>query len=75
MANYVLSKPQRVIALCAAMEIQAAARVTLHTILKVYTELRNDFIGEKVMVHKIGYPKEPDMPRLDMRGSTVVGFI
>lgn len=43
------------------------ARVTLHTVSKVNTELRNDLIGIKVTVQEVGYPKE-----LDMRCSTVV---
>lgn len=52
--------------LSATIEIQAP-RVALCTILNVNTELRNYFLGEEVTVCKVGYPKESDMPRLDMR--------
>lgn len=34
--------------------------------------LRNDFVGEKVTVDEVSYSEESDMPRLDMRGSTVI---
>lgn len=60
--------------LSAALKIQATIQlsrntgiVTLHTIFKVSSELRNDFIGEKLMVHEIGNPEDSDM-----RGFTVV---
>lgn len=43
----------------------------LSTIFKVVLDLRNDFKGGKLTVQKVGYSKESDMPKLDMRGSTV----
>lgn len=37
----------------------------------VRTELRNDFTVQKLTVHSVGYPKESDIPRSYIRGSTV----
>lgn len=37
----------------------------------VSTVLRNDLRGKKCMVHEVNYPKEPDMPRSNMKDSTV----
>lgn len=36
----------------------AAESVALRTIFKVGTKIRGDFIGNKFMVHKVGYSKE-----------------
>lgn len=48
--------------------------VALRTILKVSTKLLNDFKRGKIMVHEVDYPEKSDMPRLDMRGSTVCKY-
>lgn len=61
-------KAALVIVSSAAIKIQPLI-VALRTISMVSTEIRNDFIGKKFMVHKVGYPEEStNMPRSDMRG-------
>lgn len=44
----------------------------MRSIFKVIIEVRNYFLGKKRMIHEVGYPEESDMPRSDMRGSTVL---
>lgn len=50
-ANYVPRKPQIVIASFALIEVQAP-RVKLHTIFKVSTQLRNDFLEKKAHAYQ-----------------------
>lgn len=49
-----------------------APRVALCTIFMVNIELRNNFICEKVLYHKVGYPVESDVLRSKMSGSAVM---
>lgn len=72
-ANFVPSKPQIVIASSAPFEIQAPI-VALRTILQGSTDIRNDFIGNKMKVHEVGYPESSNIPRSDMKGRTVVKY-
>lgn len=77
MANYAPRKPQIGIGLSyhpprSRSKRRAAGRVTLHTISKVSTDLRNDFIGKNSHGSQGQLSRaESDMPRLDIRGSTV----
>lgn len=70
-ANFAPSKPQIVIASSDSFEIQAPI-VALRTILQVSTDIRNDFIGNKLKVNEVGYPESSNIPRSDMKCTTVV---
>lgn len=70
-ANFPPIKPQIAIASSAPFEIQAPI-VALRTILQVSTDIRNDFIGNKLKVHEVGYPESSNIPRSDIKCTTVV---
>lgn len=55
-----------------AIQVLSGCRVALCTIFKASTELRKYFKRKKFKVHEVGYPMELDIPRLDVRGSTVI---
>lgn len=65
MVNHVPRKPQIENASSAVIEIQVL-KVALRTIFKIYFELRNYFLGEKVTVHEVGFPEESNMRGVDL---------
>lgn len=80
-ANYMMKnkkKRLRLTLLCrlprSKSKRRAAARVAFRTIFKVITKLKIGFLGEKISVHKVGYPEDSSMPRSGMRDSTLIVF-
>lgn len=57
------------------IQAQAAARVVLHGFLKASASLIYDIPWGKCIIHKVGYPEELDMSRLDMGASTVLLYL
>lgn len=51
--------------------VPSSSKVCAEHYFQGSTDLRNDFKCGKLTVQKVGYSKESDMPKLDMRGSTV----
>lgn len=74
MANYVQRKSQLVIALSVEIKIQVPSggeSCVPHYFLGFYRAKRW-FNREKFRVHEVGYPKESNMLRSDIRVSTVI---